>query len=154
MTEHQAEVKQCPACGGRNKAWFPAGVTQATQYGQRIKAQAVYPNQNHHIPVERTQEIPVDLYGHSPGAATIIAACQEMEERVAAVYSCIRVVFVDGLGPMVQVVREWGMAVIRVFASYSWTAWDCSAGIPLPARTRRQGSRWKVLSGKSSGGCG
>ncbi len=100
VTEHQAEVKQCPACGGRNKASFPVGVTQATQYGPRIKAQAAYLNQNHHIPVERTQAILTDLYGHSPGAATIIAACQEMEERVAPVNEAVKAYLVETEEPL------------------------------------------------------
>lgn len=90
VTEHQAEVKQCPVCGAVNQAAFPVGVTEAVQYGAQIQAQAVLLNQYHHIPLERTQEILQELYGHSPSEATIITACQEMEKQVAPVNEAVK----------------------------------------------------------------
>ena len=91
VTEHQAEVKQCPVCGGTTTAAFPGGVTEAVQYGTRLKGVAVYLNQNHHIPLERTQEILRDLYGQAPSEATLIAASQGLAAAVAPVNEVVKV---------------------------------------------------------------
>jgi transposase len=68
-----------------SKVAFPEGVRQAVQYGPRIKAQAVYFNQYRFIPLERVSETFGDLYDHSLGEATVIAACQEVEQQVLPV---------------------------------------------------------------------
>jgi len=116
VTEHQAEVKACPVCGGISKAAFPVGVSQPTQYGPRLKALAVYLNQNHHLPVERTREILSDLYGHAPGAATILAAGEELAERVEPVNEAVKGYLVDTEEPVHG--DETGM---RVAGKLHWT---------------------------------
>lgn len=82
VTEHRAEVKDCPCCGQENRAAFPPGVSHSVQYGSEIKAQAVYLNQYQMIPVERVSEALEELYGHGLSTGAIIEACQEAAEIV------------------------------------------------------------------------
>lgn len=90
VTEHRAEVKRCPICHHLSTALFPTGVTQAAQYGPRIKAQAVYFHDYHFIPLERTAEIFLDLYGHGLAEGSIVNACQTMATQVAPVNAAVK----------------------------------------------------------------
>ena len=51
------------ACGGETKAEFPAGVASPAQYGERIRAAAIYLNVHQLIPEDRTAEAMGDLFG-------------------------------------------------------------------------------------------
>jgi len=84
VTEHRAEIKHCPGCDQDVKGEFPADVTQPTQYGPRVKAQASYLNNYHFIPLARTEELLCDFYGQSPSEAVIIAANQQIVEQTKA----------------------------------------------------------------------
>jgi len=74
VTEHQVAIKQCPCCSKEVKGVFPAEVTQPTQYGPRLQAQASYLNNYHCIPLARTEELLSDFYGQSPTESVILAA--------------------------------------------------------------------------------
>ena len=86
VTEHQAEVKECPNCHQEVTGHFPPEVTQPVQYGPRILAQASYLNNYHFIPLERTEEVLTDLYGQAPTASVILAASRRL---AAATQGCL-----------------------------------------------------------------
>ena len=81
VTEHQAEIKQCPDCGQQVKGEFPPHITQAAQYGPRLKAQASYLNNYHFIPLARTEELLTDFYGQSPSEPVIIEANTQLVQQ-------------------------------------------------------------------------
>ncbi|MCP5020029.1 MAG: IS66 family transposase [Ketobacter sp.] len=80
VTEHQAEIKDCPHCQKTAQATFPSEVSQAVQYGSRLKAQASYLNTYHFIPHARTVELLGDFYGHAPAPAFVKEANQALEK--------------------------------------------------------------------------
>ena len=113
VTEHQAEVKQCPGCGACVKA-FPAHVTQPTQYGPRLKALACYLYGQQFIPLARIKELLTALYGAAPSEAVILAASRQLVSRTQATRERIRaqliadpVVHFDESGLRVEGRLQW-----------------------------------------------
>lgn len=82
VTEHQAEIKNCPHCGHCNKGEFPKEVSQHVQYGPRLKAQVTYFNTYHFVPLERTTEIISDLYDHPISDGAVIKANETVSENI------------------------------------------------------------------------
>ena len=71
VTEHQAEVKQCPHCGRESRAKFPEGLLGVASYGPRLQAIALYLMNQQFIPYERCREIFQDLFSLPLSAGTL-----------------------------------------------------------------------------------
>ena len=85
VTGHQAEVKACPGGGQINQAEFPVGISQLAHYGPGFKAVLTWLNQKHCIPLEPVNEFCEDVFQHSVGAGTIVAANAQVAEAVEPV---------------------------------------------------------------------
>ncbi len=95
VTEHQAEIKDCPLCGKRNRAEFPSGVTQPVQYGPTFKSWAVYFNNYQFVPLERTCEIFEDLFGHRPSESSVFQANIDLAEYVKPANEAVKQQLID-----------------------------------------------------------
>jgi transposase len=62
VTEHQATIDRCTHCRRVTKAAFPEGVVSPTQYGERIRAAAIYLNVQQLIPEDRVAQALSDLF--------------------------------------------------------------------------------------------
>jgi len=115
VTEHRAEIKDCPCCGKETRAQFPNEVSKAVQYGTEIKAQMVYLNTEQHIPLERTCDLLEEFYGHRPSEGTIVTACAEAAQKVEKTNEAIKehlvekeeVAHFDETGMMINGILNW-----------------------------------------------
>ena len=115
VTEHRAEIKDCPCCGKETRGQFPSAVTKAVQYGTEIKSQMVYLNTEQHIPLERTSDLLEEWYGHRPSEGTIVTACAEAAQKVEPCNEAVKehlvehekVAHFDETGMMVNGVLNW-----------------------------------------------
>lgn len=82
VTEHRAESKQCSHCNELTKGEFPAEVTNTVQYGERVKALAVYLLEYQMIPYERTCEFFADVFGSNISEGTLQSAVETCYENL------------------------------------------------------------------------
>ena len=114
ITEHRAEIKQCPSCGQKAKGSFPEGVTQRVQYGSRLKAVSVYLHQYQLIPYKRVRECLADLFGHSLSQGSLVNFEEQcytqlapVEETIKAAIKASPVIHVDETGCYTKTGRDW-----------------------------------------------
>jgi transposase len=90
VTEHQAAIYRCAHCRGVTKAVFPEGVVSPAQYGERIKAAAIYLNVQQLIPEDRTAQALSDLFG-APliCPASLVAWVAKKGQELRQVYQAI-----------------------------------------------------------------
>jgi transposase len=114
VTEHRAEIKDCPTCGQRVKGVFPAEVTQPVQYGLRIKAQASYLNSYQLIPWARTCEMLGDFYDHTPAEALVQEANIAMVEQTESSRTVAKQQLIDAE------VAQFDESGLRVAGKLNW----------------------------------
>jgi len=115
VTEHRAEVKECPCCGKETRAAFPPEASKAMQYGLRIKSQMAYLNNEQDIPLERTCDLLEEWYGHRPSEGTVVNVCAEAAEKVAPANEAVKhhlteedaVAHFDESGFMINGILNW-----------------------------------------------
>jgi transposase len=90
VTEHRAEIKECPDCGAVSKAVFPEDVAAPTQYGPRVKATAVYMKIYQLQPYGRTCEFFRDLFSLQLSAGTLVNIIKDSSRRLEPAVEQIR----------------------------------------------------------------
>jgi len=113
VTEHQAEVRRC-RCGKQHTAQFPENVTAPVQYGNRIRAVAVYFSSFQMMPQNRLIEAMRDIFNVHMSEGTlnsiIVKAHTFLEKTETAIKAAIRaspIMHMDETGMYVAGKRWW-----------------------------------------------
>ena len=72
VTEHQAQIKNCPCCAAKVIAAFPPEVMAPVQYGARVRGLSVYLHEQQLIPEDRLVVLFQDVFDLSVSAATLV----------------------------------------------------------------------------------
>jgi transposase len=114
VVEHRVVRVTCPACGVETVGTFSGGITQAVQYGDRLKAASSYLHDYQLVPYARTQELLEDLFGAAPAEGTLQAAelacgagLASTEAAIADALRAATVAHFDETSVRVAGQREW-----------------------------------------------
>ncbi len=90
VTEHHGEIKACARCGKLSAAIFPEGITHKAQYGDRLKAYAVYIKNYGLLSYERAAELFEDLFSVPLSPGTLVNIDRNISERLEGVAERIK----------------------------------------------------------------
>jgi len=134
VTEHKAEIKQCPVSGLQVRALFPPGVAAPAQYGPHFRGFMLYFYNEQLLPFERLRQTCCDLFGQplSLGALTetnnrAYIALQPVETLIIGSLTQAAVVNVDESG-------------LRVAGSLHWLHVACTAQLTFYGVHGKRGS--------------
>lgn len=140
VTEYRAQILQSQD-GRRITAPFPADVTKAVQYGNGVKAQAVYLSQYQLIPYQRVQEQFQDQL-HLPISAGSIfafnqqayALLEQFEQKLIAKLLHAKVLHADETGINIDGKTHW----LHCISSPQWTLYHAHAKRGMAAMTAKE----------------
>lgn len=95
VTEHRAEICQCPYCGYVNRADFPESVTQPVQYGNRISSWVVYLSHYQLLPYKRLKEMMQDVFGVALSQGTISNLQQRCHNKLEGFEQTVKEQLID-----------------------------------------------------------
>lgn len=129
IVEHRAEVKICPHCKSKNVASFPKEIKNTVQYGERLKAVAVYLTQYQLIPYKRGTELIEDLFNHHLSQGSMVTFNQNCHDNLEGITNKIRnsltsstgAVHFDETGMYVDKKRQW----IHIASNENLTYYEC-----------------------------
>jgi transposase len=114
VTEHRVEMKVCEGCGEVSAADFPKGITHKGQYGERLKAYAVYIKNYGLLSYESAAELFEDLFSVPLSEGTLVTVDRNCAERLEGVEQRIKknildspVVHFDETGMRVEGKLQW-----------------------------------------------
>lgn len=113
VIEHQTLEVRCH-CGQVHTSTFPAGVTEAVQYGPNVRALAVHLTEGQMLPYARAAELLHDIYGLSISPGTIVswvaearAALQGTADLIAAGLVAAPLAHADESGLRIEGKLHW-----------------------------------------------
>ncbi|MBC2581853.1 IS66 family transposase [Clostridium sp. DJ247] len=129
IVEHRAEVKICPHCKSKNTAIFPEEIKNTIQYGERLKAVAVYLTQYQLIPYKRGAELIEDLFNHHLSEGSMVTFNQSCHDNLETITNKIRnsltsstgAVHFDETGMYINKKRQW----LHVASNENLTYYEC-----------------------------